>query len=86
MAVKASYKQTEVGAIPEDWEVIPIGKAGQVLGGRQRSPHYSGPSSKYLRVANVFDGFLETEDVLEMPFSAAEKEHFLLKSGDISPE
>jgi type I restriction enzyme S subunit len=77
------YKQTEVGVIPEDWNVVPIGKAGQVLGGRQRSPHYVGELCKYLRVANVFDGFIDTDDVLEMPFSAAEKERFLLKYGDI---
>ena len=75
MELKPGYKRTEVGVIPEDWAVISVGKAGQVLGGRQRSPHQV--------VANVFDGFLETEDVLEMPFSAHEKERFLLKSGDI---
>ena len=83
MELMPGYKQTDVGVIPEDWELISIGKAGQVLGGRQRSPHYVGPLCKYLRVANVFDGFLKTEDVLEMPFSPAEKERFLLKVGDI---
>jgi type I restriction enzyme, S subunit len=81
--IPPGYKQTEVGVIPEDWDVVPIGKAGQVLGGRQRSPHYEGELCKYLRVANVFDGFIESEDVLEMPFSSAEKERFLLKDGDI---
>src|SRR5262252_1893065 len=82
-ALNSPFKQTEVGMIPEDWEVVPIGKAGQVLGGRQRSPHYVGELCKYLRVANVFDGFIDTDDVLEMPFSVAEKERFLLKDGDI---
>jgi type I restriction enzyme S subunit len=83
MGVKPGYKQTDVGVIPEDWEVVSIGKAGQVLGGRQRSPHNVGEPCKYLRVANVFDGFLETEDVFEMPFTTAEKERFLLRHGDI---
>jgi len=83
MEVMPGYKQTEVGVIPEDWEVVSIGNAGQVLGGRQRSPHNVGEPCKYLRVANVFDGFLETEDVLEMPFTTAEKERFLLRHGDI---
>jgi type I restriction enzyme, S subunit len=81
--IPPGYKLTEVGVIPEDWDIVPIGKAGQVLGGRQRSPHYVGELCKYLRVANVFDGFIDTEDVLEMPFSSAEKERFLLKDGDI---
>jgi type I restriction enzyme S subunit len=83
MEVMPGYKQTEVGVIPEDWDVVSIGEAGQVLGGRQRSPHNVGEPCKYLRVANVFDGFLETEDVLKMPFTAAEKERFLLRPGDI---
>ena len=28
MAVSAGYKQTEVGVIPEDWEVVPLGSLG----------------------------------------------------------
>jgi type I restriction enzyme S subunit len=36
-----------------------------------------------LRVANVFDGFIDTEDVLEMPFLPAEKARFHLEVGDI---
>ncbi len=83
MEVKPGYKQTEVGVIPEDWEAKRVGEAGDVLGGRQRSPHYRGKLSKYLRVANVFDGFIDTEDVLEMPFSPAEKQRFRLKDDDI---
>ncbi|MCY2994650.1 MAG: restriction endonuclease subunit S [Planctomycetota bacterium] len=82
-AIKRGFKQTEVGIIPEDWSVIPIGKAGDVLGGRQRSPNRLGDPSKYLRVANVFDGFIDTEDVLEMPFTPAEKQRFQLKDGDV---
>jgi len=81
--VKPGYKQTELGVIPEDWEVIPIGKAGDVLGGRQRSPNRAGDLIKYLRVANVFDGFIDTNDVLEMPFTPAEKQRFQLRDGDI---
>jgi type I restriction enzyme S subunit len=81
--MRPGYKQTEVGVIPESWDVIPIGMAGEVLGGRQRSPHYVGERSKYLRVANVFDGFINTDDVLEMPFSPAEKQRFQLRDGDI---
>lgn len=83
MEVKPGYKQTEVGVIPEDWDQIPIGRAGEVLGGRQRSPNRIGELCKYLRVANVFEGFIDTDDVLEMPFSSSEKQRFQLKVGDI---
>ncbi len=83
MEVKPGYKQTDVGVIPDGWEVTKIGTAGQVLGGRQRSPHNTGELCKYLRVANVFDGYVDTSDVLEMPFTTKEKERFLLRDGDI---
>jgi len=83
MGLKPGYKQTEVGLIPEEWEPVAIGNAGQVLGGRQRSPNAIGEPCRYLRVANVFDGFMDTDDVLEMPFTSKEKERFLLKEGDI---
>ena len=32
-----AYKKTELGVLPEDWEVLPIGKTGQVIGGRQQT-------------------------------------------------
>lgn len=61
-----------------------VGEMGRVQGGRQRSPHLvEGPMTPYLRVANVFDGYIDTSDVLEMPFSAAEYERYELKPGDL---
>lgn len=77
------YKLTDVGLIPREWDVFPIGKLGDVQGGRQRSPRAVGAPTRYLRVANVFDGFIDASDVLEMPFTAEEKRRFLLRDGDI---
>ncbi|WP_075831050.1 restriction endonuclease subunit S [Deinococcus marmoris] len=37
----------------------------------------------YLRVANVFDGFIDISDVLEMPFTDAEYKRYELKTGDL---
>lgn len=37
----------------------------------------------YLRVANVFDGFIDFSDVLEMNFTPAEQATFSLEPGDI---
>ena len=31
MEVRPGYKQTEVGVIPEDWEVRPLGELGDVM-------------------------------------------------------
>lgn len=60
-----------------------IDEAGAVDGGRQRSPHVTGTMRPYLRVANVLDGFIDTSDVLSMPFEDEEYERFKLQSGDI---
>ena len=38
---------------------------------------------KYLRVANVFDGFIDYSDVLEMPFTESERAIYYLNPGDI---
>lgn len=39
--------------------------------------------TKYLRVANVFDGYIDTTDVLEMPFTPEERSRYLLREGDL---
>ncbi|HEX7584745.1 MAG TPA: restriction endonuclease subunit S [Prolixibacteraceae bacterium] len=39
MEVRKGYKQTEVGVIPEDWEVLPIGDLYDFQGGSQPPRH-----------------------------------------------
>lgn len=53
--------------------------------GRQRSPaHAAGPSMvRYLRAANVKDGRLELDDVMEMNFTPREQASFALRPGDV---
>lgn len=61
-----------------------VSDMGNVQGGRQRSPHLTeGPMTPYLRVANVFDGYIDTSDVLEMPFTEAEYQRYVLQPGDL---
>jgi type I restriction enzyme, S subunit len=64
---------------------VPIREAGEVLLGRQRSPKYqSGRFSRpYLRVANVFDGYLKLDDVLSMDFDDSDFDRYRLRAGDI---
>jgi len=38
MEVRPGYKQTEVGVIPEDWEVVPIGDCASIAVGRDLNP------------------------------------------------
>ena len=53
--------------------------------GRQRSPENDeGPYMvRYLRAANVKDGWLDLEDVKSMNFTPAEQERFALRQGDV---
>lgn len=53
--------------------------------GRQRSPaHDAGPFMvKYLRAANVKDGYLDLSDVKEMNFEPKEQTIFALRPGDV---
>ena len=64
---------------------VAVGCAGEVLMGRQRAPqHEYGPAMRpYLRVANVFDGYIDVSDVKEMNFSSEEYERYRLNDGDI---
>lgn len=74
---------SQSSALPAEWKVISVQDAGEVLGGRQRSPSAQGEMTPYLRVANVFAGYIDTSDVLQMPFTAEERTRFGLRAGDI---
>lgn len=79
------YQETAIGWIPRDWSTCQIQDCGEVKLGRQRSPdQHSGKwTTPYLRVANVFDGFIDFSDVLEMDFTPHERKLFGLINGDI---
>jgi type I restriction enzyme, S subunit len=73
-----------MGVLPEGWTKDAVGNRGEVQAGRQRSPGFTnGELTKYLRVANVYDGYIDTSDVLEMRFSRAERLRYLLQHGDV---
>lgn len=78
------FKQTEIGEVPDGWQVCRVDELGIVKLGRMRSPVYtSGQNRPYLRVANVLDGEIDSSDVLEMPFEDDKFEDFRLMHGDI---
>lgn len=79
------YKETVLGWVPRDWEVGTVRDAGTVKLGRQRSPkHQSGRfTTPYLRVANVYDGYIDYSDILSMDFTDDERSVYSVESGDI---
>lgn len=79
------FKRTEIGEIPSDWDVMRIGEAGLVQLGRQRAPQYlTGTYPRpYLRVANVYDGYLDLSDVQKMDFDEQDYKKYVLQPGDV---
>jgi type I restriction enzyme S subunit len=68
---------------PCDW--VGMDSVGEIQMGRQLAPKYkTGLNQRpYLRVANVFDGFIDTTDVSEMDFSDSEFRVYRLQPGDV---
>ncbi len=81
--VPPGYKQTEVGVIPEDWEIVPVGSMGEVVAGKALAAKAPGLQRPYLRTKNVFDGRIDIDDVLSMPMTDAEFERYELRDGDV---
>jgi len=73
-----------VATMNRRFPMMQVAATGEVQGGRQRSPHMiEGRVVPYLRVANVFDGYIDFSDINEMPFKQREIETFRLIPGDI---
>jgi type I restriction enzyme S subunit len=83
MELKPGYKQTEVGVIPEEWEICPVEKKGLVTAGKALAVHAPGEQRPYLRTKNVFDGRIDIDDVLTMPMTEEQFAQFQLRHGDV---
>jgi type I restriction enzyme S subunit len=79
------FKQTEIGEIPESWEVVPCGEVfdvqlGKMLSETARSGDNPLP---YLRNQNVYWDRFDLSDIGEMSFSDREMQKYRLQHGDI---
>jgi len=54
MEVKTGYKQTEVGVIPEDWVVQPLGKIGKFKNGINKAKEEFGHGFPFVNLTDVF--------------------------------
>lgn len=70
--------------LPEGWARRSVQEMGAVHAGRQRSPGFTeGALRPYLRVANVFDGWIDLADVYSMRFTEEEFKRYKLEPGDV---
>lgn len=70
-------------SIPPGWKLCPVGRMGEVVTGKALAKNAPGAQRPYLRTKNVFDGRIDIEDVLTMPMTDAEFEHFNVVAGDV---
>lgn len=83
MEVRHGYKRTEKGVVPEDWELWPVKRMGDVVTGKALAAHAPGLQRPYLRTKNVFDGRIDVSDVLSMPMTDEQFTQFEVRPGDL---
>jgi type I restriction enzyme S subunit len=78
-------KIAQLETLPKGWIWTRVDNLGDVQLGRQRAPkHHQGTHMRpYLRVANVFEDYIDTSDVLSMNFTPEEFRTYELHYGDI---
>jgi type I restriction enzyme S subunit len=84
--VPAGYKQTEVGVIPEDWDVERLGELSESVtsGSRGWAHFYSDSGALFIRSQNVRDGQLSFDDLQYVsPPAGAEGNRTKVKLNDL---
>jgi type I restriction enzyme, S subunit len=84
--VRAGYRQTEVGVIPQDWEVVVLADVAKVKSGIAKNSNISvsNPVSvSYLRVANVQDGYLNLAEMSQIQVSQSDVTRYEVLHGDV---
>jgi type I restriction enzyme S subunit len=79
-------KQTEIGPVPESWEVVPLSSCAIVqtgiAKGRKIDPQ-DAVELPYLRVANVQDGYLDLTEIKSITIRKEEEARYALHEGDV---
>jgi len=84
MEVKPGYKQTEVGVIPEEWDVSTVGREYEIkLGKMLDSEKNVGVPKPYLGNRAVQWDRIDITDLPTVPMSRSDIERFRLRKGDL---
>ena len=85
MGLRAGYKQTEVGVIPEDWEVVQLGELLSFKNGLNKAKEFFGQGTPIVNYMDVFGhAGLHNDDIQgRVTLSHAEIERFNVRSGDV---
>jgi type I restriction enzyme S subunit len=66
MNIKQGYKQTEIGIIPEDWEVSKVQHQASVIDSLHSTPSFSDDGYSMVRVTDIKTGNLSLNDALKV--------------------
>ncbi len=84
MEVRPGYRRTEVGVIPDEWEVSTVGQEFSVqLGKMLDAENNVGVSKPYLGNKAVQWGQIDVSDLRTVPMSRSDLDKFRLKKGDL---
>lgn len=86
MDLRRGYKETEVGAIPEEWQATRLREVAEIRSGIAKNANTARQNPvrvHYLRVANVQDGFLDLSDMAQLEVSASDLQRFSVLPGDV---
>ena len=84
--IPPGYKRTEVGVIPEDWDVKAVCDVAEIRSGIAKNSNISVSDPvlvHYLRVANVQDGFLDLSEMSQIAVTRRDLHRFAVLAGDV---
>ncbi len=79
-------KQTEIGPVPESWDVVPLSCCAVVQTGIAKGRKIDPKDAielPYLRVANVQDGYLDLSEMKTITIRKDEERRYALEEGDV---
>ena len=85
MEVKAGYKKTEVGVIPEDWSAINIGNLLEFKNGLNKAKEFFGKGTPIVNYMDIFcnPGLLKQDVKGKVTLTEDEIRNYRVKKGDV---
>lgn len=84
-AGRVPLKETEIGLVPEHWEVVRLGEIFEIQQGKALSPksRFGSRMRPFLRTANILWGRIDLSNVDYMHFEESEEQRLALRAGDL---
>lgn len=84
MELKAGYKQTEIGVIPDDWDVTTVGAEFHIQLGKMLDTEKNvGVPKPFLGNRSVQWGYFDLADIGQIRLTPADIQRFRLRNGDL---